>query len=66
MEWRLTCWSRFEGNFEILKRKGTFVSVGKASGAIPPFSPLKLSAKNLKFCVPTYVRMYVKSFAFTH
>jgi hypothetical protein len=28
----------------MLKRKGTLVSVGNASGAVPPFAPLKLSA----------------------
>jgi NADPH2:quinone reductase len=37
----------------MLKRKGTLVSVGNASGAVPPFAPLKLSAKNLKLCRPT-------------
>jgi hypothetical protein len=39
----------------MLKHKGTFVSTGAASGGIPPFSPHeKLSAKNLKFCRPSY------------
>jgi NADPH2:quinone reductase len=39
----------------MLKRKGTLVSVGNASGAVPPMAPLKLSAKNLKLCRPTCV-----------
>jgi hypothetical protein len=66
MEQRLACRSRFEGNFEMLKRKGTFVSVGASSGPIPPFSPLKLSAKNLKFCLPTYVLVRVRSCPYAH
>ncbi|KLO09266.1 NAD-binding protein [Schizopora paradoxa] len=43
----------FEGNFKVLKRKGTLVSVGNASGAVPPFPPLKLTEKNLKLLRPT-------------
>jgi len=42
----------FENNFKLLKRKGTFVSFGNASGPIPPFSPLKLMEKNIKFIRP--------------
>lgn len=42
----------FENNFKILKRKGTFVSFGNASGAVPPFAPLKLMEKNIKFMRP--------------
>ena len=42
----------FENNFKLLKRKGTFVSFGNASGPIPPFPPLKLTEKNLKFLRP--------------
>jgi len=36
----------------MLRRKGTLVSVGNASGAVPPFAPLKLSEKNLKLLRP--------------
>ncbi|EIN04575.1 NAD(P)-binding protein [Punctularia strigosozonata HHB-11173 SS5] len=43
----------FELDFEIIKRKGTLVSVGNASGAVPPFPPLKLTPKNLKLLRPT-------------
>jgi hypothetical protein len=45
----------------MLKRKGTFVSLGNASGPVPPFSPLKLSAKNLKLCLPSCVRRCVQA-----
>ncbi|KAJ7597729.1 NAD(P)-binding protein [Mycena floridula] len=43
----------FDGNFKVLKRKGTLVSVGNASGAVPPFAPIKLVEKNLKLLRPT-------------
>ncbi|KIY50470.1 NAD(P)-binding protein [Fistulina hepatica ATCC 64428] len=42
----------FELDLNILRRKGTLVSIGNASGAIPPFQPLRLSAKNIKLCRP--------------
>jgi len=42
----------FEDNFKIAARKGTIVSLGNASGAVPPFSPLKLGEKNLKLLRP--------------
>jgi hypothetical protein len=29
-------------------RKGTLVTLGNASGPVPPFAPLKLGPKNLK------------------
>jgi len=47
------CFPRFEQNFKVIKRKGTFVSLGNASGMIPPFLPIKLSEKNIKFLRPT-------------
>lgn len=40
-------------NFEIVKRKGSFVSFGKASGLIPPISIYRLTQKNVKFFSPT-------------
>lgn len=43
----------WENNFKLIKRKGTIVSVGNASGVVPPFPPLKLTEKNLKVCRPT-------------
>ena len=36
-----------------MRRKGTLVSVGNASGVVPPFPPLKLTEKNLKLLRPT-------------
>ncbi len=45
----------WELNFEVIRRKGTIVSIGNASGAVPPFPPLKLAPKNLKFVRPVYV-----------
>ncbi|KAG6810642.1 hypothetical protein H0H92_011021 [Tricholoma furcatifolium] len=43
----------FDNNFKLIKRKGTIVSVGNASGPVPPFSPLRLVEKNLKLLRPT-------------
>lgn len=43
----------FLGDFDMLRRKGTLVCVGNASGAPDPVSPLKLSAKNLKLVRPS-------------
>jgi NADPH2:quinone reductase len=44
----------FEGSLASLARRGMFVSFGNASGAIPPFEPLRLSrAGSLFFTRPT-------------
>lgn len=43
----------WESNFAIAARKATIVTFGNASGAVPPFPPLKLAPKNLKVCRPT-------------
>jgi len=43
----------FEDNFKFIRRKGTIVCVGNASGAVPPFPPLKLVEKNLKLLRPS-------------
>ena len=45
----------FELDFKVIRRKGTLVSVGNASGAVPPFPPLKLVEKNVRLLRPTYV-----------
>ncbi|KAL9936469.1 hypothetical protein V8E36_004537 [Tilletia maclaganii] len=42
----------FEGDLEAIARKGTIVSFGNASGAVEPFSLLKLSPKNVKLVRP--------------
>ena len=39
----------------MIRRKGTIVSVGNASGAVPPFPPLKLVEKNVRLLRPTCV-----------
>jgi len=43
----------FDNNFKLIKRKGTIVSFGNASGAVPPFSLLKLVEKNIRLLRPT-------------
>lgn len=42
----------FDGNLKLLKRKGTLVSYGNASGPVAPFSLFKITEKNLKLCRP--------------
>ena len=44
---------RFLDNFKFVRRKGTLVSVGNASGAVEPIAPLKLVEKNLALLRPT-------------
>lgn len=43
----------WEDDFKMIARKGTIVTFGNASGAIDPFPPLKLVAKNVKVTRPT-------------
>ncbi len=50
--------NRFELDFKVIRRKGTLVSVGNASGAVPPFPPLKLVEKNVRLLRPTYVTSF--------
>lgn len=45
--------STFDGDLQVLARKGTLASFGNASGAVPPFPIAKLSQKNLKILRPT-------------
>ncbi|AGO10365.1 AaceriABL090Wp [[Ashbya] aceris (nom. inval.)] len=42
----------FETTLQAVKRKGTIVSFGNASGAVPPFSIQRLTPKNLKILRP--------------
>ena len=44
---------RFDDDFKMLKRKGTLVSVGNASGPVPPVPLLKLVEKNTVLLRPT-------------
>ncbi|EJU02837.1 NADP-binding protein [Dacryopinax primogenitus] len=43
----------WEDDFEMIRRKGTIVTYGNASGVVPPFAPLKLAGKNIKVARPT-------------
>ncbi|KAF9566902.1 NAD(P)-binding protein [Agrocybe pediades] len=43
----------FDNNFKMIKRKGTIVSVGNASGAVAPFLISRLVEKNVKLLRPT-------------
>lgn len=43
----------FESDFLMIKRKGTLLTLGNTSGAVPPVSPLKLVEKNVKLMRPT-------------
>ena len=43
----------------MLRRKGSLVSVGNASGPVPPFPPLKLTPKNIKLTRPTLLNYIV-------
>ena len=52
--------SRLDNNFKLSKGKGTLVSFGNTSGAVPPFSPLML-AENIKLLRPG-----VMSYMVTH
>lgn len=38
----------FETDFKVIARKGTLVTFGNASGPVDPFSPMKLTPKNVK------------------
>ena len=49
-----------------MKRKGTLVSFGNASGAVPPFSPLKLMEKNLKLLRPAVFNYMITPEEGTH
>jgi len=43
----------FDNNFKMIKRKGTIVSVGNASGAVEPFLISRLVEKNVRLLRPT-------------
>jgi len=43
----------FDMDFEVLKRKGTLITFGNASGPAPPVAPQRLSPKNLKLLRPS-------------
>ncbi|KAI0031978.1 NAD-P-binding protein [Vararia minispora EC-137] len=43
----------FDADFKMIRRKGTIVSFGNASGAVPPVPLFKLTEKNVKLLRPT-------------
>ncbi|ETW86788.1 quinone oxidoreductase 1 [Heterobasidion irregulare TC 32-1] len=43
----------FEDDLKMIRRKGTLISFGNASGLVPPFSIVRLNQKNLKLLRPT-------------
>ncbi|OTA64607.1 NAD(P)-binding protein [Hypoxylon sp. EC38] len=45
--------STFDLSLEVLARKGSMISFGNASGAVPPFNIARLSAKNARLMRPT-------------
>ncbi|KAI1382245.1 NAD(P)-binding protein [Hypoxylon crocopeplum] len=47
--------STFDLSLDCLARKGSMVSFGNASGAVPPFNIARLSAKNARLLRPTVV-----------
>ncbi|KAK9375508.1 uncharacterized protein V1513DRAFT_442196 [Lipomyces chichibuensis] len=42
----------FEGSFSLVRRKGSMITFGNASGAVPPFNVARLSQKNIKLLRP--------------
>jgi hypothetical protein len=50
----LTC-CRFDDDFKMIKRKGTIVSFGNASGLVEPVDLRRLTEKNVKLLRPTWV-----------
>jgi NADPH2:quinone reductase len=46
---------RFDDDFKMIKRKGTIVSFGNASGPVEPVNLFKLVEKNVKLLRPTWV-----------
>lgn len=43
----------------MIRRKGSLVCLGNASGVVPPFPPLKLTPKNVKLTRPTMINYIV-------
>ncbi|GAA5857956.1 hypothetical protein JCM8547_006638 [Rhodosporidiobolus lusitaniae] len=52
----------FEADFGLLRRKGSLVSIGNASGKVPAVEPIKLGGKNLKLSRPV-LNHYVHTLA---
>lgn len=56
----------FETSLAAIKRKGTFISYGNSSGAVPPFPITRLSAKNIKIARPTLFNYIATEEEFEH
>ena len=56
----------FEDDFTIVARKGTIISFGNASGAVPPFSILRLTEKNVKLLRPSVMNYVSTAEEFEH
>ncbi len=46
---------RFDDDFKMIKRKGTIVTFGNASGPVAPVNLFKLVEKNVKLLRPSWV-----------
>ena len=57
---------RFDDDFKIIKRKGTIVTFGNASGPIDPVNLFKLVEKNVTLLRPTWVPDISTCFLSTH
>ncbi|KAI5799535.1 hypothetical protein FPQ18DRAFT_301896 [Pyronema domesticum] len=57
--------STFEGDLEVLSRKGSLISFGNASGSVPPFAIARLAAKNIKVMRPQLFAYIAKKEEFT-
>ncbi|KZF23182.1 NAD(P)-binding protein [Xylona heveae TC161] len=58
--------STFDADLELLARKGSLVSFGNASGAVPPFAIARLSAKNITLLRPTLFNYIATREEFDH
>ncbi|CAH2351475.1 probable quinone oxidoreductase [[Candida] railenensis] len=56
----------FDTTFDSLRRKGTFVSFGNASGAVPPLSIQKLATKNIKIIRTTLFNYVTEQEEYDH
>ena len=57
---------RFDNDFKMIKRKGTIVTFGNASGPIDPVNLFKLAEKNVKLLRPAWVPDISTCFLLTH
>lgn len=58
--------STFDLSLDLVARKGTLVSFGNASGAVPPFTIARLSAKNVRLMRTTLFNYIVTREEFEH